>query len=142
VCAACGLAHYLDPKLAVAMVVEHQGGVVLLRRAQRDSAHGRWIFPGGHVDRGEVLEEAAAREVAEETGLIARPQGLLGAYSYPDNPVVLVVYRATAKGGEFRPGREALELAVFAPGELPLGELGFRSTGDALADWLALGDKA
>ncbi len=60
-CLACGLPVYLDPKLAVACVVETAGGVLLLRRAQADEAHGRWILPGGHVDRGERSEARPRR---------------------------------------------------------------------------------
>ena len=69
VCTVCGRRVFLDPKLAVASVLEHEGRIVLLRRAQRDAAHGLWIMPGGHVDRGEVVPVAAEREVYEETGL-------------------------------------------------------------------------
>jgi len=49
---------------------------------------------------------------------------------------VLVAYCARSTGGELRPGREALEIAVFAPQDIPWDELGFTSTGDALKDWL------
>ena len=132
------MGHYLDPKVAVAAVVELNGGVVLLRRAQRDQAHGRWILPGGHVDRGEELGRAGRREVVEETGLKVDLTRLLGVYSYQENPVVLVVYQAQARGGVLTPSNEALEMAVFAPRDIPWDHLGFRSTGDALRDYLDL----
>ncbi len=139
VCSFCGQKFYLDPKVAVAAVVRQDDGrVVLLRRAQRDSGFGRWILPGGHVDRGEVVEEAALREVAEETGLQVELERLLGVYTYPGNPVVLIVYLARPVGGRPTPGREALELKAFAPAEIPWDQLGFPSTGHALKDLLAL----
>ncbi|MCA1989594.1 MAG: NUDIX domain-containing protein [Desulfarculus sp.] len=138
-CAACGLPVYHDPKVAVAGVVTDQAGRVwLLRRAQRDQAHGRWILPGGHVDRGEELTQAVRREVAEETGLQAELRGLVGVYSYPGNPVVLIVYRLTSQPGQPRPSREALELRPFAPADIPWDRLGYVSTGQALRDALDL----
>lgn len=137
VCSLCGLGFYQDPKVAAAAVVRDPAGrVVLLRRAQRDQAHGLWILPGGHVDRGEELTAAALREVAEETGLAVRLQGLVGVYSYPGNPVVLVVYAAWTNGQEFKAGREALEVRAFPPAEIPWQELGYPSTGQALRDLL------
>lgn len=137
VCAACGMGSYLDPKVAAAAVVRDPAGLVyLLRRAQRDQAHGLWILPGGHVDRGEEVAAAAVREVAEELGLEVRLQGLVGVYSYPGNPVVLVVYAALTDGREPRPGREALEVRAFAPAGIPWDCLGYPSTGHALRDGL------
>lgn len=135
-CTACGRPVYEDPKVAAAVIIEHDGGVVLLRRAQRDMAHGRWILPGGHVDRWEVVEDAARREAREETGLEVELTDLLGVYSYDDWAWVLVVHTAAAAGGALRPGREALDLAVFTPEAIPWPDLGFRSTRDALRDWL------
>lgn len=137
VCTACGQPIYLDPKVAAACVVDLEGGLVLLRRAQHDSAYGRWILPGGHVDRGEVVTRAARREVAEEVGLEVELDGLVGVYSYPGNPVVLIVYAARAVGGRLKSSGEALEVRAFAPGELPWDEFGFTSTADALRDYLA-----
>lgn len=133
VCASCGLGCYQDPKLAVAAVLYMPNQrVVLLRRAQRDQAHGMWILPGGHVDRGEEVSAAALREVAEETGLRASLQGLLGVYSYPGNPIVLVVYTAQAQEGKLRRSHEALELRAFSREEIPWDALGYHSTGQAL----------
>jgi len=136
-CMSCGQAVYEDPKLAVAVIVETGEGVLLLRRAQRDGAHGKWILPGGHVDRGEVVPEAAVREVAEETGLTVELTGLLNVYSYLGNPWVLVVYTARPNGGRLARGPEALEIKAFAPGEMPWDELGYESTAQALKDHLA-----
>ncbi len=139
VCARCGLGAYLDPKVAVAAVLYMPDQrVVLLRRAQRDQAFGRWILPGGHVDRGEELSAAALREVAEETGLEACIQGLLGVYSYVGNPLVLVVYTAQALRGQLRPSREALEIRAFPHHDIPWTELGYHSTGQALRQALGL----
>ncbi len=135
-CSVCGMPVYEDPKLAVGAVVWLDGGVVLLRRAQHDEAHGRWILPGGHVNRGEVLTKAMISEVAEETGLEVRPQGLVGVYSYEGYPWVLVVYEAMAVGGRLNPGQEALELRIFEPHAIPWDELGYRSTAEALGDAL------
>lgn len=135
-CSGCGRPVYLDPKVAVAVVVEHAERVVLLRRAQRDRAHGLWILPGGHVDRGEVVERAARREVCEETGLQIELNGLLGVYSYPENPWVLIVYRGRSTGGALIGSLEALEIRTFAPQSIPWDELGYQSTHQALADYL------
>ncbi len=136
VCPACGTVYYLDPKVAVGAICRTvQGGVVLLRRGI-DPGYGRWTFPGGYVDRGETLEKAACREVLEEIHAEVRLTGLLNAYSYDGQPVVVVVYTAEITGGELRGGEEALEVRVFAPAEIPWDELAFRSTREALRDYL------
>lgn len=139
VCGRCGQGFYLDPKLAVATVLFlPDDSVVLLRRAQRDQAFGRWILPGGHVDRGEETASAALREVAEETGLLASIQDLLGVYSYAGNPLVLVVYTALAQPGPLRVSRESLEIRAFSRQEIPWDELGYTSTDQALRRALGL----
>ncbi len=135
-CAACAQPVYLDPKVAVAVVVRTGGGIVMLRRAQKDQAHGKWILPGGHVDRGEEVTTAAVREVREEIGLEVELTKLVGVYSYPDNPWVLVVYEALANGGAPMAGDEALEVAEFAVEDIPWEDFGYQSTADAMHDLL------
>lgn len=66
------------PKLGVSACVWRQGKVLLVQRAKPPV--GIWAFPGGHVEAGERLEEAAARELMEETGLMAEFSQLLGLY--------------------------------------------------------------
>ncbi len=135
VCTACGRVVYLDPKVAVGTIVSHDGGLVLLKRAI-EPGYGKWVFPGGFVDRGETLEEAAARETREEVGLEVSTHGLLGAYSYREFPVVVVVYAARVTGGRLIAGEEALEAKTFAVDRLPWDDLAFASTKQALADYV------
>src|SRR6185295_1862466 len=67
-CDACGFVFYQDPKLAACTVFMLDGGVVLLKRSIEPS-RGKWVFPGGFVDRGEPVPDAAVRETFEEVGL-------------------------------------------------------------------------
>jgi 8-oxo-dGTP diphosphatase len=66
------------PKLGVSASIWRNGKVLLVERAK--GPRGIWAFPGGHVEPGESLEAAAARELMEETGLTFHPQELLGLY--------------------------------------------------------------
>lgn len=66
------------PKLGVSACIWRGGKVLLVERAK--PPRGLWAFPGGHVELGESLEAAAARELHEETGLTASLQSLLGLY--------------------------------------------------------------
>ena len=77
---------YLDPKLAAAVIIADERGILLQQRAM-EPRRGLWTFPSGYVDRGEQVERAAEREVREELGLSVRLTHLLGIYSEPGNPV-------------------------------------------------------
>lgn len=140
VCPNCGFVYFLDPKVAVGTIVTWQGGVVLGQRAI-EPGRGKWVFPGGFVDRGETLEAAAIRETREETTLDIRLTGLLNVYSYPESIVVVVVYEAEATGDPTRPGGypatgdECLDVRAFPPEAIPWDDLAFRSTREALAAW-------
>lgn len=135
VCASCGNVFYLDPKIASCAIAILGGGIVLLRRAI-EPQKGKWVFPGGFVDRGEAVHDAAVREVWEEVGLRVTLTGILDVYSFPGDAVVVVVYAADVAGGELRVGDEAEDVKAFAPEELPWDELAFPSTQAALRDYL------
>ena len=64
------------PKLGAIAVVVHEGHTLLVQRRNAPNA-GLWGFPGGHVELGETALEAAARELLEETGVVATPTGYL-----------------------------------------------------------------
>lgn len=60
------------PRLAALAVVLHDNRALLVQRRNPPNA-GTWGFPGGHVEPGETALAAAARELHEETGVVARP---------------------------------------------------------------------
>jgi len=135
VCASCQFVFFLDPKLAACSIFRLDGKIVLGRRAIEPGL-GRWVFPGGFVDRGETVEEAAIREAREEMNVEVRLLELVNVYSYAQRPVVIVVFAAEVMGGELRAADECLEVRGFAPEEIPWKELAFASTRDALREYV------
>ncbi len=132
VCTSCAFVFYLDPKLAVGtIIVDDSGRVVLVRRAI-EPGYGKWVFPGGYVDRGEEVRAAAVREAREETGLEVRLEQLVDIYSYAGRIPVIVVYAATLVGGELGCDEEGLEARFFEPHDIPWDDLAFHSTREAL----------
>jgi 8-oxo-dGTP diphosphatase len=71
VCPQCGWIHFVDPKVAAAVLLEQDGHVLLVRRVN-EPFRGLWTLPAGFVNGGEDPAEAAARECLEETGLHVR----------------------------------------------------------------------
>ena len=136
VCSRCGFVFYLDPKVAVGTIIaDGDGHVVLVRRAI-EPGYGKWVFPGGYVDRGEPVEAAALREAREESGLIVRLDGLVDIYSYKGRTPVIVVYAATYVSGDLQVDDEGLEARWFASSEIPWNELAFKSTFEGMRDYL------
>ena len=134
-CAACGFIYYYDPKLAAGVIPSIDGKIGLIRRGIEPGL-GLWTFPAGYVNRGERVEEAAARETFEEACLEVRIEDLIGVYSYAGRPVVIVVYAGAVVGGTLACGAEALETRLFAPEEIPWSALAFPSVRDGLRDYL------
>jgi len=132
---ACGFVFYLDPKIAVGTIIQMDGGIVLVKRAI-EPGFGKWVFPGGYVDRGEELTLAAMREAKEEAGLDVRIDRLVNIYSYAGRVAVIVVYAASVLGGELAVDDENSEVRVFRSGDIPWDELAFRSTHEALREYL------
>ncbi len=109
------------PLLTVDVIIRVGGRdrVVLIRR--RNPPPG-WALPGGFVDTGETVEQAAVREAREETGLDVRLAGQFHVYSAPGRDprghTVSVVFLGDAEGTP-RGADDAREAAVFSLGELP-----------------------
>jgi 8-oxo-dGTP diphosphatase len=113
------MTRYRQPKLTVDVILEVRGGIVLI---ERKHAPFGYALPGGFVDYGETLEQAAVREVREETGLLAKLVRQFHAYSDPSRDPrhhsVSVVFIGRARG---RPagGDDARSAQVFALDRLP-----------------------
>jgi len=137
VCLNCSFIFYQDPKVVAGTIFTLDGRIVLLKRGV-EPAMGKWVFPGGYVDRGESVHEAAIRETKEESQMDVKLGPLLNVYSYPRSPNIIVVYAAEAVGGELAAGDESVEARVFAPAEIPWNDLAFDSTKDALKDYIKL----
>lgn len=137
VCRQCSFVFYLDPKVVAGTLFAIEGGVVLLRRGI-EPAMGKWVFPGGYVDRGESVRDAAIRETNEEANVSVRLASLLNVYSYAGSPNVIVVYAAEVVGGVLKAGDESDEARIFTQLQIPWEELAFQSTKDALEDFIRM----
>jgi 8-oxo-dGTP diphosphatase len=135
-CSACGAVHYLTAKPSAGALVV-RGGKVLLGRRAIDPARGLWDIPGGFLDPWEHPADGAAREVAEETGLVVRPTEVFGIFvdTYAGRYCLLnICYLAEVVSGEEQPGEEVEELRWFGPDELP-NDLATEKDRQALALW-------
>jgi ADP-ribose pyrophosphatase YjhB (NUDIX family) len=136
VCRACGFVFYLDPKVAVGTIIRDEHNHIVLVRRAIEPGFGKWVFPGGYVDRGEPVTVAAVREAREEAGLEIRIDRLLNVYSYTGGAPVIIVYLATMVGGCLVCDDESSEARLFEPDDIPWHELAFRSTYEALGEYL------
>jgi 8-oxo-dGTP diphosphatase len=125
------------PRVGVGAVVLDGERVLLARRGRAPSA-GKWSIPGGLVHLGERLEEAAVREVQEETGLHVRLLGLCGVIDrvVRDADVVryhyvIIDYVAESVGGRLQAGTDAAEVRWVA-----VGDLGQYDCTEGLADMI------
>jgi ADP-ribose pyrophosphatase YjhB (NUDIX family) len=133
---ACGFVFYLDPKIAVGTIIRMPGGRIVLVKRAIEPGYGKWVFPGGYVDRGEEITLAAVREAREEAGLDVRLDHLVNIYSYAGRAPVIIVYAATMLSGDLAVDDEGLEAREFDLDQIPWDDLAFRSTREALKDYI------
>ena len=111
------------PKLMVDVVIPSEQGVVLVRRGSEPFG-GRWALPGGFVEVGETVHEAAVREAAEETGLAVEIARLVGVYSEPDRDPrghnVSVAFLVRVLSGQLQAASDAAEVEVLDPATVEL----------------------
>ena len=136
VCDACGEIHYQNPKLVVGAIPEHDGRVLLCRRAI-EPRYGYWTLPAGFMENDETAPQAALRETLEEAGArieLGEPFSLI---SVPTANQVHLFYRARLGDLEFRPGEETLEVALVEEAGVPWKDIAFRTVVITLRHWFA-----
>lgn len=134
-CDNCGYVHYVNPVPGVGLLIEMDGGIVLIQRGQPPH-QGEWTLPSGFVEADESAEEAAIREAEEETGLKVEIIELANINSFPEGPPVsgiMIFYRMRPIGGELRAGDDAADAKVFKLSDMP--RLPFRTHREMMAEW-------
>jgi len=106
-----------SPLLAVDIVIVFPDKSFVLIKRRNPPFEGYWAIPGGFVEYGETVEEAAIREAEEETGLKVELLKLVGVYSKPDRDprghVVSIAFLAKPIGGELRISSETEDVKLF-----------------------------
>lgn len=119
----------------VDVVIPSEAGVVLVRRGS-EPFEGQWALPGGFVEVGETVHEAAVREASEETGLAVEVSRLVGVYSDPDRDPrghnVSVAFLVRVLGGQMQAFSDAVEVEALDPASVGLAFDHLRIIADAL----------
>ena len=113
------------PLVGVGAIIIESDRVLLVKRAH-PPIQGQWSIPGGVLEVGELVREAAVREAREETGLVVEPAELLGVYDRilrdPEQRVqyhyVLIDFLCRAVGGELLAASDASEVQWFRRADL------------------------
>lgn len=137
VCQQCGRVHYLDPRLAVAILLYEPKHVVYLAKRLVEPGWGQWIMPGGYVEPGEDLRGACLRELKEELHLSAGPLRLMGIYLDRPNTFTAVFSSPLIRGVKSSGSPELSALHPFAWPDIPWNHLYFQSTHLAIRDFMA-----
>ena len=120
-CPRCGttIKTYRNPIPTVDIIIEMPGGIVLVER--KNPPYG-WALPGGFVEYGESLEDAAMREALEETGVAVRLKGQMHTYSNPGRDprhhTITTVFIGHGEG-TLQAGDDARKAVIFAKNEMP-----------------------
>ncbi|MDZ7829592.1 MAG: NUDIX hydrolase [Halofilum sp. (in: g-proteobacteria)] len=124
VCGDCGNIHYQNPRNVAGCIVEHEGRLLLCRRAI-EPRRGLWTVPAGFMENHETLEQAAARETREEALAEVRDLSLYAVFSLPHISQVYVLFRATSPDGSADAGPESLDVDWFTERQIPWDTLAF-----------------
>lgn len=131
VCDACGVVHYQNPKLVVGCIPEHEGRVLICKRAIEPRL-GYWTIPAGFMENGESTQDAARRECWEEALAEVEIGSLLAVVHVLHADQVHVMFRATLPVPSFGAGAESLEVMLCDEAEIPWQDIAFRSVDFAL----------
>jgi ADP-ribose pyrophosphatase YjhB (NUDIX family) len=135
ICDQCGIVHYRNPLLVVGTVPEHEGRILLCRRAI-EPRYGYWTLPAGFMENDETAGQGAARETLEEAGARIELGAPFSLISVPRVNQVHLFYRARLLDLDFKPGEETLEVKLADEAGIPWEEIAFRTVATTLRRWL------
>lgn len=117
-CQDCGYIHYENPRIIAGCIIEQDGRYLLCQRANPPRP-GTWTLPAGFMENGETTEQAALREVLEESGVTAQIICPYSIFSVPRISEVYIIFRARVLSIGADYGPETLACRFFAPDEIP-----------------------
>ena len=135
VCSACGVIHYQNPRIIAGCVIETEGKILLCKRAIEPRL-GYWTIPAGFMEKGESVQNAAAREAIEEALAQVQIGSLLAIVNVLHADQVHIMFRGRLINPAFGVGPESLETALYLEDEIPWDEIAFRSVEFALRRYL------
>jgi ADP-ribose pyrophosphatase YjhB (NUDIX family) len=122
-CPECGFVHFRNPGVGAAVVIfDDAGRILLVKRAPGATRAGLWSIPAGYVDYGEDVRDGAARELLEETGLVAQvgdPVWIATNFHDPAKITVGIWFAGTVTGGNLQAGDDAAAAEWFPLNQLP-----------------------
>ncbi|WP_297164479.1 NUDIX domain-containing protein [uncultured Porphyromonas sp.] len=146
-CQSCGFTYYHNPSAAVALFVRDRRGRLLVATRGKEPAKGTLDLPGGFVDKGETGEEAAQRELYEESGLQLPTEQFVYAFSLPNSylysgflvPTLDLFYtvQLPSEMPAVRAMDDVAQLSWFAPAEIDPSRFGLISIRQGIARYLS-----
>ena len=127
-CRQCRLPIYENPVPAACSVVVDDRGRLLLVKRGVSPKQGKWCLPGGFIECGETPEQAAVRELKEETGLDGSVHSLIGVTTTPGTlyrSILVIAFLITCFSGQAAAGDDAADVAFFPKEDVP--EIAFES---------------
>ena len=131
ICTQCKAIHYQNPKVITGVIVQHEGKILLAKRAI-EPRYGTWTVPAGFMELEETAQVGAARECFEETEAKIKNIELFGVYNTTVNSQVYTLFRAELDGTHFTETIESLEVKLVAPEDIPWDDLAFPCIESAL----------
>jgi len=131
----CEAIHYENPRIVAGCVPEHDGRILLCKRAIEPRS-GFWTVPAGFMELDETLPAAAARETWEEALARVEIGAMIASVDVVQARQVHIFFAATLATPDFGVGAETLETRLFDTDSIPTAELAFPSVRIAVEQFL------
>jgi 8-oxo-dGTP diphosphatase len=121
-CPACKEIWYENPIPAATALVLNEHKQILLGKRRIDPQKGQWCLPGGFIEQGETMAEAALRELKEETGLVGTVISLLDCFYQESRfygSLIIFGYMVSIQEGDLLAGDDLEEVRFFALNNFP-----------------------